>query len=263
MDHCFLDYKKSKVHALRFGHGDQLLIALHGFADTAALFTVLQKSLESKYTIYAIDLPFHGKTIWDKQYYDRADISAIFQLILDKENKERFDLMGFSLGGRIVQKMLFEWQDQIDQVHLIAPYGLSFNASWVPQWIKALLYRMLHQPKWMISLASLLNRWKLLKPFHYKFVQYHIANKMNRDRLFYTWQSLHYFKLQPKKVKVLLAKSSMKVDLYFGAKDKVIPVSQGQQLSEGLAHVDLHILDTGHRLVGEELANFLEKEIEK
>lgn len=259
MDHCFLAYKNSKVHALRFGKGPKLLIALHGFADTAMLFSVLGKSLESRYTIYSLDLPFHGQTTWAKNHYDRSDISAIFSILLAKENQERFDLMGFSLGGRIAQKMLFDWQDQVDQLYLIAPYGLGFNASWVPQRLKTMLFLLAQKPERIIKLAGLLKRWNVLKPFHYKFTQHHLKNKENRERLFFTWQSLDHFKIEIKKVKALFKTSNISVSLYFGAKDRVIPLSQGEALSAGLDHVTLHVLDAGHRLVNEDLAVLLER----
>jgi len=261
MDKNFLKYKNNAVHYLRFGHGAKLLIALHGFADQAEMFLGLEESLKNEYTVYCLDLPFHGLTKWDKQEYDRKDVAAIFEMILKKENRERLDLMGFSLGGRIVQKMLFEWHDKVDKVFLIAPYGLTTNASVVPQWVKSFLNNILQKPTWFIKLIKVLRQVGLINRFHYSFAYHHVHTEERRNRLFRTWRSLHYFKLKPSKVKSLFKNKNIKVELYFGAKDKIIPVALGEKLSDGLPNVSLHVLNTNHKLINGELNELLKKQL--
>lgn len=259
MDKDFFKYKNAEVHFVRFGHGTKLLIALHGFANKGEIFLTLKESLEKEYTVYCIDLPFHGLTNWPYVEYTREDISALFKMILEKEHKKRFDIMGFSLGGRIVQKMLFEWYEQIDRVFLIAPYGLDNNLNIIPQWGKSLLNRILQKPGWLIKLSKGLYKVGLLPKFYHNFANYHIHTEEKRNRLFKTWYSLYHFKLQPQKVKSFLKEKNVEVDLYFGAKDKIIPVSLGEKLSEGLPSVKLHVLDSSHLLINQELNNLLKK----
>ena len=57
-------YRNTAIHYLSMGSGKQILIALHGYGDNAALYKVLLPSLGNRYTIYAIDLPYHGRTRW-------------------------------------------------------------------------------------------------------------------------------------------------------------------------------------------------------
>jgi pimeloyl-ACP methyl ester carboxylesterase len=261
MDKGILKYEGSEIHFLRFGKGNRLLIALHGFADEASLFLKLEESLKETYTVYCIDLPFHGLTQWNKKVFDRKDISAIFKMILTKENKERFDLMGFSLGGRIVLKMLFEWIPQVDKFYLIAPDGLDTKwlskVNLIPGWMKSFLQWILSNPGWVIIMVKRFYHWRLINRFTHNFVCYHIHTKENRNRLFGSWHSLGYFDIKPRKVKSLLKKYSVTIDMYFGTHDEVIPVSAAALLSTDMPNVRVFEIEGGHLLVNKKLNDLL------
>ncbi len=264
MDKGFLKYENSKVHYIRFGNGDRLLIALHGFADEAALFLELKESLENHYTVYCLDLPYHGQTIWQKLQFDPADISALFDLILKKESKDRFDLMGYSMGGRIVQKMLFKRILEVDKVYLIAPDGLEtkwiFNVNLMPRGIKTFLRYVLKKPDWFIRLLGGLKRVGLITKFVHNFVLYHISSTRKRERIFNTWNSIGKFRLWPPGVKRLLKEHQLSVELFFGSQDEIIPVSAAKRLNTNMPNIRTHIIEEGHLLVDHKL-NQLLKEI--
>lgn len=261
MQEGFIKYEKSTIRYLRFGEGKRLLIALHGFAESADTFKALKESLSPNYLVYAIDLPFHGKTEWSKDVYNLNDISAIFDYILKKENKSKLDLMGYSMGGRIVQKMLFDWIDKVGEIYLIAPDGLKtkglFSAHRTPLLLRILLKRMVSNPDWMLSFSSRLKSWGLINFFTSSFVSHHLKTKQHRDRLFNTWLSLNDFVIYPQKIKRLLKEKSIPVELYFGTKDKIIPASFGKYLSKEMANVNLNLLEEGHLLLGEKLNKLL------
>ncbi len=263
MEKGFLKYKKSNVHYYRFGQGDQLLIALHGFVDDGALFYELEESLKHKYIVYAIDLPYHGKTVWEKPLYDQSDFNAIFKMILEKEKKARFDLMGFSLGGRIALKMLLEWSSTIDTTFLIAPDGLKAKSDLTPFWLRSFLKSLLKYPGWLIALTKAMNKMKLLSYFHFKFVRHHISTKEKRDRLFNTWKAQYYFNPNIREMRSFLKSNPMRVELFFGRNDKIIPTSIGEALSKDLPNVHLNIVDSGHQLVNEKLNEQLKKVISR
>jgi len=87
MESIYIDHPKGKVHALRFGKGPGLLIALHGFGDRARMFAVLAEALSAEYTTIAIDLPFHGQTEWREKTFTKADLLEIVSatLVADAE----------------------------------------------------------------------------------------------------------------------------------------------------------------------------------
>lgn len=264
MDSGFLKYGDAEVHFVRFGEGARLLIALHGFADEGgAIFLKLEESLKKRYTVYCIDLPFHGMTKWDKEEFDRKDVSAIFKTILQKEKKERFELMGFSLGGRIVQKMLAKWMSQVDKIYLIAPDGLKDNGllqyRLMPRWLKSFLKWLLRKPGWFINMAKQFHRWGLISRFSHNFVCFHFQTKEKRERLFFIWYSLEHFIIDTNEVKSLLKKHPIPVDMYFGNRDEIIPVSTSASLREGMPNVRIFELEEGHLLVNKKLDEWLKK----
>ena len=266
MEEGFLKYKNSKVHFYRFGNGSRLLIALHGFADEGAIFLKLRDSLKKTYTVYSLDLPFHGSTEWGKEQFDQKDIGALFKMILQKENKERFDLMGFSFGGRNVQKMLFEWIPQVDKVFLIAPDGLKTKwlslVNLMPQWLKSFLKWVLLKPDWFINMVKRFYRWGLINRFIHNFVCYHFGAKEKRDRVFHTWYALGNFRINPKKVKKLLRQYPISVDMYFGSQDKIIPLSTAVLLSEDMPNIRVFEIDAGHLLVDTKLNDLLKTQLQ-
>lgn len=263
----FLNYKDSKVHYVQFGSGPNLLVALHGFADQGSLFNVLENSLSPYYTVYAIDLPFHGKTQWSANHFNLTDLNNLLELICRQEKKERLSLLGYSMGGRLVQKLLFEWISKVDEIYLIAPDGLNtkwmFNVNIMPMPMRYVIHWLLRNPNWMIRLIKKSYQWKLISKFIHDFAFYHISTKEKRDRIFNTWYSLDHFSLNLSKVRALLKKHPIPVSMYFGKRDEVIPPESGTLLSKGLDHIQVYLIDEGHLLIDEKLDGLLEQQFIK
>ena len=84
-----LDFSASRLRLLRFGSGERLLIALHGFGDKAELFAPPAKALGTEYTVIAFDLPFHGETEWRQNVFSKTDLAFILRQIMAAEGRER------------------------------------------------------------------------------------------------------------------------------------------------------------------------------
>ena len=263
MQHQHIYYQDSKIHCLRFGQGKQLLIAIHGFGDRANLFEAIATALEKTYTMISIDLPFHGQSVWTKDKFTKKDIRTIIQLILEKENKRVFTLMGYSFGGRIAQLLLFEFPDQIEKLFLIAPDGLKTkwvtNAQFVPFWFRHLTKRLLREPAWFLKLLTILRKGKLISSFIYDFAFYHTRSETGRARVFGVWFSLNEFVPNKKELKRFIQKKELPVELIFGKQDDIIPVEIGLAFIENLPTARLHIIDSNHFLINSKLNTFLKK----
>ena len=127
MERKTLEYRQSTISYLRFGTGTRLLFAFHGFGDRAAMWLRVEDGFSKDFTVIAIDLPFHGHTVWQDGEFRSRDFEAIVQAILAIENKERFSLAGFSFGARIVERLFFRFQHRIEQILFFAPDGLGQN----------------------------------------------------------------------------------------------------------------------------------------
>lgn len=262
MKQKYLKFKESTVSYLEFGQGTRLMIALHGFGDRATLFEALIPSLGLKYTVLALDLPYHGKTVWKAPTFDREDLNQLFIKLLDLYEQDHFSLLGYSLGGRLSQVLLPYFVDRLDHLYLVAPDGIRtkwmFNVTLMPKWFRQIVKRLVDRPDWVFRLLRVLHQKKLITKFVHDFAYNHLKTPERRQRIFCTWISITYFANRPAKIKKLLASSALSTDLFFGKRDEVIPLSGGKWLSKGLSNVRLHVLNEGHLLIDQELNDLLD-----
>ena len=58
----------------------------------------------------------------------------------------------------------------------------------------------------------------------------------------------------PSRLKNIIRKYSIRITLFMGANDKIMPPGLGEQFKAGLDTVQLHVLDRGHRIFDHENA---------
>ncbi|MEN9613113.1 MAG: hypothetical protein RLZZ628_3927 [Bacteroidota bacterium] len=263
VERIYFAYKNSRIGCLRFGHGARLLIAFHGFGDRSTMFLELQQSLESEYTVYAVDLPHHGHTQWRESFFNKRDIKRIISTITEMENKYRFELMGYSFGARIIQRMVWEFAPRLDRLYLIAPDGFNtkgmFEISMIPRQIRYALWWLLNKPFWFLRILTLFRKYKLINQFIYDFTFKHLGRVERRTRLFSYWLSMDDFVIPMQRVLEKFNRINIPIELFFGENDPIIPVSTGKMLESELPTARLHILNATHRLVSPALDAILKK----
>src|SRR5687767_14790044 len=95
-----LAYKNSTLAWYKLGTGPKQVICFHGYAEDGTSFDLLAAHLRDTYTIYAIDLPYHGATEWsENREFTHIDLQEVIKAIIP--GSQKWSLMGFSLGGRI------------------------------------------------------------------------------------------------------------------------------------------------------------------
>jgi len=85
----------ASLAAVHAGEGP-LVILLHGFTQTATSMAPLAERLATSRHVVALDLPGHGGSTSVS-----ADLGGAAALVVDAADGEGFDLVGYSLGGRI------------------------------------------------------------------------------------------------------------------------------------------------------------------
>ena len=96
----FWTHSQGRIHLLRWGDGPQRWIALHGYGDRAEQFAPLAAALGPGRTLYAVDLPQHGRTEW-AEAYTPDELQQLVAWILQREERATCRLVGFSFGGRL------------------------------------------------------------------------------------------------------------------------------------------------------------------
>lgn len=259
MESHYLKYPHSTFHYQQYGNGPKLLFCFHGYGRDAQTFYFFDGILGRQYTVIAIDLPFHGQTQWDKEltFHPNYLIQVIQQIrtTLQKE-KEKFSLMGFSMGGRIALHLTQILHKHVERLVLIAPDGLRFN-FWnfvaTQTWLgNKLLNYTIHNPAWFLKILDFAERTKLANRSITSFVHYYMDDEQQRLVLYRRWTTMRMFRPKLYKIKRVINKHKLKVRMMFGRYDNIIPLQGGEIFFTGIEeNTLLKVVDLGHNLLNE------------
>jgi pimeloyl-ACP methyl ester carboxylesterase len=262
MESRFHNFRSHKVHSVQFGQGEKLLVAFHGFADRARLFGPLAEVLGKEYRVIAFDLPFHGQTEWQGNTFTKTELAELMELYMQETGVQRFSMLGYSFGARIVQALLSEVVEKTDNLILLAPDGIATKglraAIYTPMFVRKACFRLLRNPSWFMSVMGSLKRMKLLSPMIWLFLDKNLATPERYQRTFGMWFALDNFWLRRRDVNALLNQHAVPVDIYFGKRDAFVKYKKVKKLGEKVPTVKLHLLDAGHRCIGPDLAARME-----
>ena len=106
----FIEWQQHRIPFRVFGKGEVLLIAFHGFGRSADDFAGFEPYLGKKYTIAALDFFYHGPhadfSIEELPVFTPVDLAEVIANLFKQLNKEKFALLGYSFGGRLVLGVL-------------------------------------------------------------------------------------------------------------------------------------------------------------
>jgi len=254
-----ITYKQHAVHYIKFGQGAKILIALHGYGDTAKLFTKLNTSLSSTYTVYAIDLPFHGKTQWKGKMFTNVDIINIIYIIAEKHQFTCFSLMGYSMGGRIALGITQALLPKLNALFLLASPGIIPPVSHVlidnmPKIILNYAERMVEKPRILFFALKLCKVLRFMPAASYAFTLKLLNSPTRRRRMYSIWCSIRHFVQPIDEVIADINKHNLPVYCFWGERDVIIPIKSGEYMSKYVNNCTLFRLpNQNHFLVNEDL----------
>lgn len=128
------------INYLRAGTGEGIpLVLVHGFGGDLNNWLFNQPALAESHTVYALDLPGHGRSAKDVGPGDLAFLSRTLEAFLDALKIERAHLVGHSLGGAAVLALALDHPRRAASLTLISPAGLGpeINRSYVAGFVGA------------------------------------------------------------------------------------------------------------------------------
>jgi pimeloyl-ACP methyl ester carboxylesterase len=251
-----LRYRNSDIGYYRFGSGPKVAVCFHGYGEDAAMFGFLTKYAGNQYTFYSIDLPFHGKTLWNEGHaFSSYDLQQIVQKITDK-NSQNLTLLGYSLGGRIALSLYQAIPEKIEKIILLAPDGLKVNfwywlatQTWPGNKFFAFTMK---KPGWFFGLLKLMNKLKILNASIFKFVNYYIGDAEVRRLLYTRWTTLRKITPHKRCIKNHIRENKTPVRLIYGKHDRIILSSVGEKFKKGIEeYCTLSIIHSGHQVLHE------------
>ncbi len=128
------------INYLRSGTaGGPPLVLVHGFGGDLNNWLFNQPALAEGHTVYALDLPGHGRSAKEVGTGDLAALSETLAAVLDALDIDRAHFVGHSLGGATALALALERPEQTASLTLISPAGLGpeINRSYIEGFIAA------------------------------------------------------------------------------------------------------------------------------
>jgi len=108
----------------------ELLILLHGWGEHASNhFKFIAPLIKNKYKIIILDLPGFGKTSKPKKPWTVSDYSDFVLNLANKLNIRKFNLLGFSFGGRISIKLASKYSNKVNKLFLVSSAGVGVKKA--------------------------------------------------------------------------------------------------------------------------------------
>jgi len=257
MESFNLTYRSSTIYYQKAGQGGKLLFCFHGYDESSASFDFLEEALRDSYILISIDLPFHGKTVWnEKTRFRPEDLLQIIEGILKEQHVKhpKIQLAGYSMGGRLALSLIELIPERIEKVFLFSPDGLVMNAwYWLAthNYLGNRLFKYtMHKPAWFFGTMNLMRRIGLANRSIHKFASSSIENPEERELLYKRWTCMSPCRPNLKKIKSLIIEHEIFVELIYGRFDRIILYSRGEAFREGIeSNSRLTLLDEGHQLL--------------
>ena len=261
MSKSFILLNKSQIYYYVYGSGPKVIIALHGFGQSGLYFKSLKNHLGQNFTIYAIDLPFHGQSRWEQDHFSRQDITNIIKTLVQKHQLPKFSFLGHSFGARIISSILNTFNPHLEAVFLLTPDGFGTRWLFLPEQmpisLRHWLQRQLQNPGWLMSIIKRLYRVQLIDTFVLKYLEYNLGEEKRRQRLFHTWNSLPLFKIQTKIFKENIQIGGYYLSIILGERDFLIPAKRILKKFKKEERIKVYILPKGHLLDAKQISQII------
>jgi pimeloyl-ACP methyl ester carboxylesterase len=253
------------LHYEKIGHGSEILLAFHGMGQDFSCFQKFAQTFDNQYTTYLFDLPFHGKSTPDfaqkeEVIFTKSDLKNFLKSFLGQHQIERFSVIGFSMGGRFALATLEAFTDQINNAFLIAPDGISENFFYIAatrfKFTRPIFKLFAYQKERFQTLGNILVRLKLLPESTIRFAQRMLDTSTKQDQIYYAWIGFHQLTFNIPKLSQHINSQNVKVTIFMGKYDKLLPLKAISSLSKKLKNCDVIILPTGHTNLVEKVREY-------
>jgi len=260
-----IQYKKADLSFSRRGTGNRILLVFHGFGQNKYQLLDQLEVLENDFTIYSFDLFFHGESFWP--YGDKPLVKPFWQSLmlkfLEKEGIAHFDLLGFSMGGKFALALLEFVPSKIVNLFLVAPDGIKtgfwYRMATFPIGLRHLFKFMTHNPAYLFQFTQLLGNYGLMDQSLVKFSESQLMTVEERKRVYYSWVVFRRFRFNIYELKQLIKKAGVRVYLFVGTKDKIIPPRAFNRFLSVVPIFQHHVFESGHGQLLQHTINHLQR----
>ena len=130
----FIDVYGRRVRVRSSGTGPPVLL-INGLGANLATWTPLVRELEG-FQVISFDAPGAGRSESPRTPYTIARVANVARKVLDEFGHEQADILGYSLGGAVAQRLALQHPDRVRRLALVST---SCGIGGVPGALRALL----------------------------------------------------------------------------------------------------------------------------
>lgn len=133
----------------KHGSGDKTILILPGWGDTRKTFQFMIEYLKNSYTVYIIDYPGFGNSIFPEHDLTIYDYTNIIREFMEKEKIINPIIIAHSFGGRIATLLAGYYKEKIEKLILIDIAGIKPKKG-LFKILKQSLYKLLKKLKFFL-----------------------------------------------------------------------------------------------------------------
>jgi pimeloyl-ACP methyl ester carboxylesterase len=247
-----IQFEDAVLQYSKFGNGSEVLLALHGFGQDRQAFSELETKLAFQYTVFSFDIFFHGKSEWSRgeNPLEKSFWRSLMLAFLKHNKIDRFNILGFSMGGKFALATLEAFPEKIDKTFLLAPDGIKIN-PWYKlatyPWVMRKIFKsMIRYPSRFQFIATWACKVGFIDKGILRFVESQMNTEEKRKQVYYSWVVFRHLKFDVTKIATLINSNSIKLMVVIGKYDKLVTVNHVQKLLKRVENHKLEILETGH-----------------
>jgi len=247
----FITLDNQLIHYYKSGNGKKTLITFHGFGLDGSSFHPITSQLPD-YTVYSLDLFYHGKSYWNdnEKALTKSYWHQLLKAFLDKMSIDKFSILCFSLGGKFALATIECMPKNIEKVICMAPDGIQTNMWYslatYPYIFRNLFKKMIVKPSLFYGLLNFLKRFGLVDKGISKFAASQMNSRKKRRRVYYAWVIFKHLTFDMEKLASIINQHDIKVIMILGHYDKIITKKGMAQLLDQLEDYELEIINSGH-----------------
>lgn len=247
-----LQFEHATLHFTKTGTGNRTLIAFHGFGQTAQVFQPLANALADTHTVYAVDIFFHGNSVWERgeQPLEKEYWKQVMEKLLDSHGIASFDVLGFSLGAKFALATLEAFPQRTHEIILLAPDGIKTNMWYslatYPLALRKVFRSMIKNPTRFYTIANFAWRTKLIDKGLHRFATAQMNTEEKRSQVYHAWVVFRHLTFKIDTIARLINTHSIRLIMILGKHDNVITAKNMNRLVHRVKNHQLEKLNTGH-----------------
>lgn len=224
----YFNYDDITIYYEKYGNNKKSIIILPGWGNTRKTFNYMIDFLKNYFTIYILDYPGFGNSIFpnkDLNMYDYADLIHEWIKSLNVDNPI---LIGHSFGGRIITLLTGYYNYKYNNIVYLNSAGIKPKTKF-----KTIIYKLLKKIKYILP--------HKYKEKYISFLFKHFASKDYIDlnmNMHNTFKNIINLDLKP-----YLKYIKSKALIIWGNNDTFTPLKDGLFMNKLIKNSELIILD--------------------